>query len=57
VLVKVSFQFAGGIAGVMVASLTLGRLVAPQAVNYEVTIPGPDGPIAAFCPEILISFI
>lgn len=51
------FQFAGGIAGIMLASLTLGRLVAHQAVNYAATIPGPDGPIAAFCAEVLISFI
>ncbi len=51
------FQVAGGIAGVMLASLTLGRLLAHQSVNYAATIPGPDGPIAAFCAEILISFI
>jgi len=51
------FQFAGGIAGIMLASFTLGRLVAHQAVNYAATIPGPDGPIAAFCAEVLISFI
>src|SRR6185369_9034801 len=51
------FQFAGGIAGIMLASFTLGRLVAHQSVNYAATIPGPDGPIAAFCAEVLISFI
>src|SRR6185369_1691712 len=49
------FQFAGGIAGVMVASLALGRLVAHQAVNYAATLPGPDGPIVALGGEILIS--
>ena len=51
------FQFAGGIAGVLLASLTLGRLVTHQSVNYAVTLPGPDGPIVAFVAEILISFI
>jgi len=51
------FQFAGGIAGVMLASLTLGRLIAHQSVNYAVTLPGPDGPIAALFAEIVISFI
>jgi aquaporin Z len=51
------FQFAGGIAGVMLASLTLGRLVAHQSVNYATTLPGPDGPIVALFAEIVISFI
>jgi aquaporin Z len=51
------FQFAGGIAGVTLASLTLGRLVAHQSVNYAVTLPGPNGPIVALFAEIVISFI
>jgi aquaporin Z len=51
------FQFAGGIAGVILASLTLGKLVAHQSVDYAATLPGPDGPIVAFFAEILISFI
>jgi len=51
------FQFAGGIAGVIMASLTLNRLVAHKSVNYAATLPGPDGPIVAFAAEILISFI
>ena len=51
------FQFAGGIAGVILASLTLGRLVAHRSVNYAVTLPGPDGPTVAFFAEIIISFI
>ena len=51
------FQFAGGIAGVLLASLTLGKVVAHQSVNYAVTLPGPDGPIIAFVAEIIISFI
>jgi aquaporin Z len=51
------FQFAGGIAGVLLASLTLGNLVADRSVNYAATLPGPDGSIVAFFAEILISFI
>jgi len=51
------FQFAGGVAGIMLASLTLGKLIAHQSVNYATTLPGPDGPIVAFAAEIVISFI
>jgi aquaporin Z len=51
------FQFAGGIAGILLASLTLGRLVAHSSVNYAVTLPGPNGPLVAFFAEIVISFI
>ena len=51
------FQFAGGTAGIMLASLTLRNLVAHQTVNYAATLPGPDGPIVAFGAEILISFV
>ena len=51
------FQFAGGIAGVMLASLTLGKLVGHESVSYATTLPGPDGPIVAFFAEVLISFI
>ena len=51
------FQFAGGIAGVLIASLVLGALVAHQAVNYATTLPGPPGPMVAFLAEVLISFI
>ena len=51
------FQFAGGMAGILLASLTLGRLIAHQSVNYAVTLPGPNGPIVALFAEIIISFI
>jgi aquaporin Z len=51
------FQFAGGIAGVLLASLTLGKFVGHQSVNYAVTLPGPNGPIVAFFAELFISFI
>jgi aquaporin Z len=51
------FQFAGGIAGVMLASLTLGKLVAHRSVNYAATLPGPEGAIVAFFAEFVISLI
>ena len=51
------FQFVGGIAGVLLASLALGELIGHQSVNYAATLPGPQGPIAAFMAEIVISFI
>jgi aquaporin Z len=51
------FQFAGGIAGVVLASLLLGNLVAHKSVNYAATLPGSSGPKAAFLAEFLISFI
>lgn len=51
------FQFVGGVTGVLIASLTLGRLVAHQSVNYAATLPGPAGPLPAFLAEVLITFI
>ena len=51
------FQFAGGIAGIMLASITLGNSVAHQSVKYATTVPGPAGPIVAFLAELFISFI
>ena len=51
------FQVAGGIAGVVLASLLLGNLVAHKSVNYAATSPGPAGTPYAFLAEFLISFI
>src|SRR5690349_7333929 len=51
------FQFAGGIAGVMLASLALGRFVADPSVNFAATLPGTAGPVVTFLAEILISFV
>src|SRR2546427_1721624 len=50
-------QFTGGVAGVSVAMLLLGRTVADPAVNYAATLPGPHGPLVAFAAEVLISFV
>jgi len=51
------FQFAGGMGGIMLAAFVFGKLVAHQSVNYAATLPGRDGPTAAFFAEALISFI
>ena len=51
------FQFAGAVAGVVIASMVLGRLVAHQSVNYAATVPGMAGPLAAFVAEIAMTFI
>jgi aquaporin Z len=50
-------QFAGGLAGVAIASLFLGMVVAHPSVNYAVTRPGPLGVKVAFAAEVLISFV
>ena len=51
------FQFAGGIVGVIIASLVLGTLVSHKAVNYATTVPGPKGSATAFIAELTITFI
>jgi aquaporin Z len=50
-------QFAGALAGVLVASLALGHILAHPAVNYVITLPGPGGPRAAFVAELVIAFL
>ena len=50
-------QFAGGIAGVSLASLLIGEALGDPSVNYAVTMPGPKGPWVAFGAEFLISFL
>jgi aquaporin Z len=51
------FQFTGGIAGIMLASLAFGRFVEHNSVNFAATVPGPNGPTLAFLAEFVISFI
>jgi aquaporin Z len=55
-LFYVLFQFVGGVFGVMLVALVLGKMVADPAVNYVVTVPGPDGPWAALAAEFVIAF-
>jgi aquaporin Z len=49
-------QFAGGIAGVLVAGAALGPSIAHPSVNYSATVPGSAGPGIAFLAELFISF-
>ena len=49
------FQFAGGVAGVVLAAMVLGKALAAQGVDYIVTIPGPHGTAVAFLGEFTIS--
>jgi aquaporin Z len=53
----VVFQFCGGIFGVGVSALILGRRLADPAVNYAVTAPGPDGTAAAFLAELFMATV
>ncbi|HSF47305.1 MAG TPA: aquaporin [Burkholderiales bacterium] len=50
-------QFLGGVAGVAISALILGRTVlADPTVNYVVTLPGENGVGLAFAAELFISF-
>ena len=53
----IASQFAGGLIGAAVASLTLSSWVSHPAVNYVVTAPGASGIWAALFAEIVIAFI
>ena len=53
----VAAQFAGGVAGVVIASLFLGPVLASEPVNFVVTVPGSGGPWVAFGAEFAISFL
>lgn len=50
-------QFAGGLAGVLIARLVLGGALAHPAVHYVVTRPGRYGVGAAFAAEVGITFV
>ena len=50
-------QFVGGIAGVYVASLFLGRSLSDFPVLYVVTLPGRNGIVFAFVAELVTSFV
>jgi len=49
-------QFIGGIAGIAICALLLGRLVSHPSINYVVTIPGAAGEVAAFLAETAMAF-
>ena len=48
-------QFAGGVAGVLIARMALGGRLAHPSVDYAATLPGPWGAPAAFLAEAAIS--
>lgn len=56
-LFYVAFQFLGATAGMLVAALLLGKLLADPHVNYVATVPGALGAPGAFVGEFLISFL
>jgi aquaporin Z len=48
-------QFAGGVGGVLLSAMALGRALA--RVQFVATVPGPGGPWIAFVAEFVISFL
>jgi aquaporin Z len=50
-------QFAGGVAGALLASAVLAAWVSHPSVNYVVTMPGDAGIVVAFLAEVTITFI
>jgi aquaporin Z len=50
-------QFAGGVAGVLLARLAVGPRLSDPAVRYVATLPGPGGALVAFAAEFTISFV
>jgi aquaporin Z len=53
----VAAQFAGGLAGIVLAVALLGGLPAHHAVNYVATVPGPAGAAVAAAAEASMSFV
>ncbi len=52
----ISAQFAGGVLGVLLSWLFLGKLLEDSAVNFVLTLPGKQGIGIAFIAEVVISF-
>lgn len=50
-------QFAGGVAGVLLARGFLGERIAHSSVNYVATLPGTWGATWAFTAEMAITFV
>ncbi len=51
----VLFQFIGGVFGVAVSALLLGKSLARPTADYAVTAPGRYGTAAAFCAELFMA--
>ena len=54
-LFYIAFQFLGGIFGVAVSALLLGRQLADPFVDYAITVPGIYGTTAAFFAELFMA--
>jgi aquaporin Z len=50
-------QFVGGVAGVGVSALMLGKLLAQPSVEYAVTVPGIGGTAGAFGAELFMAVL
>ena len=50
-------QFAGALAGCLVAGTVLSGLVRHPSVNFAATLPGPRGIARAFLAEVVIAFV
>jgi aquaporin Z len=50
-LYYIIFQFLGGLAGVLLMVLALGKYFTEAPTTYVVTVPGPDGLLVAFAGE------
>jgi len=55
-MVYVPMQVLGGIAGVLIITLVMGRLFTDAPVMYAATNPGPLGSLVAFAAEFAIAF-
>jgi aquaporin Z len=51
------FQFIGGLLGVLLVLLIIGKPFADPNVNYVVTVPGKFGIVPAFIAEFIIAFV
>jgi aquaporin Z len=56
-LLYIVFQFLGGLAGVLLMVLILGKSFMQPPVDYVATVPGPDGNLTALVGELVIAFI
>jgi aquaporin Z len=50
-------QFVGGVAGVGVSAVAMGRLLAQPTVEYAVTVPGIGGTVGAFAAELFMAVV
>jgi aquaporin Z len=51
------FQFVGGLCGSLLSYVLTGGLLADPQANWAVTVPGPQGVVAALFSELIIAFI